>query len=88
MKELEDQAFDELERIIAKNSDIEPLRQYVETRFEEAGNHPRERMRVMMELLRFQFYLEQIPEYAALSEYYRNFKKEKEAIAKKKKNAA
>ena len=74
IQELESQAFEELKHYLESNPQPEPLQNYVQARFKEAGSEARERMKVMMELIRFQVYLNSLPEYEALKNYVEEVK--------------
>lgn len=68
-KHLELEALIELRAHLEETASSDPLQRYVHERFEEAGRDSRERMRVMMELVRFHLYLEMLPEYQDFKDY-------------------
>lgn len=68
-RNLERIAYEELRAHLDEHPLREPLQQYIHERFSEAGEDSRERMRVMMEIIRFEVFLQTLPEYQALREY-------------------
>lgn len=68
-KHLEREALGELKAHLDEHPSFDPLQRYVQERFLEAGQDSRERMRVMMELVRFHLYLENLPEYQDFKSY-------------------
>lgn len=68
-KHLEKEALIELRAHLEELPTMDPLQRYVHERFLEAGADSRERMRVMMELIRFHVYLETLPEYQDFKAY-------------------
>jgi hypothetical protein len=73
-RNLELEAYEQLKTHLEEYHLLEPLQQYVEDRLEGAGGDARERMRVMMEIIRFQVYLEAVPEYQVLKDYIEELK--------------
>lgn len=82
-KNLELEAFDELRSHLEENPIHEPLQNYIIDRLEEAGDDSRERLRVIMELIRFQVFLEGIPEYQAVKDYVDEVSKSKKGPLKR-----
>jgi hypothetical protein len=76
-RNLELEAYEELRAYLEDNPRHEPLQSYITERLEEAGDDSRERLRVMMELVRFQVFLEGLPEYQALKDYVDEVRKER-----------
>lgn len=68
-KNLEIEALEELKDYLDGGPQLEPLQRYVEEKLLEAGDDPNERMAVMMELIRFNLYLELLPEFKELKRY-------------------
>lgn len=68
-KKLEIQALEEFMEYLEQKVQLEPLQRYVEEKLNEAGDDQKERMSVMMELIRFNLYLELLPEYRTLRDY-------------------
>jgi hypothetical protein len=87
-RNLELEAYEQLKTHLEEYHLLEPLQQYVEDRLEGAGGDSRERMRVMMEIIRFQVYLEAVPEYQVLKDYVEELKREPHPSQKLIKKAA
>lgn len=68
-KNLEREALVELRSHLEEHPSFDPLQRYVQERLREAGQDSREHMRVMMELVRFHIYLENLSEYHEFKKY-------------------
>lgn len=68
-KNLEIEALEELKAFLDGQPRLEPLQRYVQEKLSEAGEDSQERMAVMMELMRFNLYLESMPEFKELKTY-------------------
>lgn len=78
-RSLEIEALEELKDYLDDRPQLEPLQRYVEEKLSEAGDDPHERMTVMMELIRFNLYLELLPEFKELKRYVHELEKEVKA---------
>jgi|GEM_PF-3855233 hypothetical protein len=77
IKNLEIQALEELKHYYLEGpSPVEPLQRYIQEKLLEAGDDPGQRMVVMMELIRFNLYLERLPEFKEFKSYIGELEKE------------